>query len=639
MPRGPGSGIRCSSDPCDPNPCDHEGTCASGDGVNIVCTCPITYTDATCETPVDPCQSNPCEAGTCTNNDPPTTYSCECFNGYRGSDCDVDVCAVDAPCLNGGSCIGEDRPIPLYSCHCAAGYTGYTCNTEVCASSPCQVIYPRSALQLLLRSSFLVSLVTHQGLRCFAPLCFQHGGSCNPVADHWQNPAAPAYTCSCAAGWTGPACGTDICAPLQGQPPPCLNGGVCGATFGTAYHCACNNHRYIGDHCETTVDACESDPCSHGACLSGDNSYEYSCVCEAGFRGDNCDVEACVSYYPCGDHGKCVPADNEDRYTCDCEAGWLGLDCGTDVCAAGPCMHSGECSRTNSSAHFHCACLVGFTGQLCDYDICTLGGTMANACGDHGSCQPERNFGTTDRTLHCACTQGWSGQQCDEDEDECVTQSPCQNGGACTNLDGHFDCDCPLPYFGTTCLLSYCQIGGGTANCQNGASLPGCQDPTGGGNPPWECLCPAGFSGELCTTNDNARPPPPPHTHRPPPVPPPPPAPTGPSTADPICIPDFCNACNGVVTEQENTNSRSCARSIRAFTTLLNIFAGSVRARADPPADFVLTKTVSASATRQACGPAVRAVCSTSAVGGASAEHCFVTLSHDRLPPVPGGPS
>ena len=139
MPRGPGSGIRCSSDPCDPNPCDHEGTCASGDGVNIVCTCPITYTDATCETPVDPCQSNPCEAGTCTNNDPPTTYSCECFNGYRGSDCDVDVCAVDAPCLNGGSCIGEDRPIPLYSCHCAAGYTGYTCNTEVCASSPCQV--------------------------------------------------------------------------------------------------------------------------------------------------------------------------------------------------------------------------------------------------------------------------------------------------------------------------------------------------------------------------------------------------------------------------------------------------------------------------------------------------------------------
>ena len=45
----------------------------------------------------------------------------------------------------------------------------------------------------------------------------------------------------------------------------------------------------------------------------------------------------------------------------------------------------------------------------------------------------------------CACPTGYTGDVCLDDVNECLN-TPCQNGGTCTNTDGSFTCACPTGY-------------------------------------------------------------------------------------------------------------------------------------------------------------------------------------------------
>ena len=38
----------------------------------------------------------------------------------------------------------------------------------------------------------------------------------------------------------------------------------------------------------TDIDECDSDPCEHGSCT--DQVDGYSCSCDAGYAGSNCDI-------------------------------------------------------------------------------------------------------------------------------------------------------------------------------------------------------------------------------------------------------------------------------------------------------------------------------------------------------------
>ncbi|CAH3044051.1 unnamed protein product [Porites evermanni] len=54
------------------------------------------------------------------------------------------------------------------------------------------------------------------------------------------------------------------------------------------YTCQCNVGFY-GLNCEIAPDACNPDPCEHGICsISGDS---YSCSCDPGYEGEKCDIE------------------------------------------------------------------------------------------------------------------------------------------------------------------------------------------------------------------------------------------------------------------------------------------------------------------------------------------------------------
>ena len=35
------------------------------------------------------------------------------------------------------------------------------------------------------------------------------------------------------------------------------------------------------------INECDSSPCKHGVCVDGENNY--TCICEQGYRGENCE--------------------------------------------------------------------------------------------------------------------------------------------------------------------------------------------------------------------------------------------------------------------------------------------------------------------------------------------------------------
>ncbi len=65
---------------------------------------------------------------------------------------------------------------------------------------------------------------------------------------------------------------------------PCDNGATC-VDLVDSYRCDCVPG-YTGQHCETNIDECVSDPCVNGTCVDGVNRY--TCVCDEGWAGATC---------------------------------------------------------------------------------------------------------------------------------------------------------------------------------------------------------------------------------------------------------------------------------------------------------------------------------------------------------------
>lgn len=130
-------------------------------------------------------------------------------------------------------------------------------------------------------------------------------------------------TCGCGIpDDDGDADGTADC--IDGCPfdPEKTKPGICG--------CGVSDEDLDGNGTPDCVQSCLPDPCVHGTCVDGVNSYY--CSCETGWSGVNCDlnINDC-NPDPCV-HGTC--SDGINSYTCSCESGWSGANCdqGTGVC-------------------------------------------------------------------------------------------------------------------------------------------------------------------------------------------------------------------------------------------------------------------------------------------------------------------
>eukprot|EP00058_Branchiostoma_floridae_P016209 XP_002601697.1 hypothetical protein BRAFLDRAFT_94577 [Branchiostoma floridae] len=211
--------------------------------------------------------------------------------------------------------------------------------------------------------------------------------------------------------------------------------------------CTIKNYRQV-DY-STDFDECESSPCAHGTCTDVFNGY--TCVCEAGWDGTECNIniDECASN-PC-QHGTCN--DLVNAYSCSCEPGWTNDTCNQDIneCATNPCQHGRCVDKVNN---FTCECDRGWTGDTCSRDIdeCEFGPCINGNCTN------------LDGGYSCVCEEGWTNNRtCNESVDDCGPSS-C-NHGTCRDLHNNYTCICDP---GWTDLITYYE----DVDCQCNTSVP-----------------------------------------------------------------------------------------------------------------------------------------------------------------------
>ncbi|XP_019616714.1 PREDICTED: neurogenic locus notch homolog protein 1-like [Branchiostoma belcheri] len=204
--------------------------------------------------------------------------------------------------------------------------------------------------------------------------CYQSGSG--PCTTHWTSDCitfdGAGIDVNCRTQWilSGKLCGdTDprYCQPLDDTfvyRPNWVNGDAWGVDYDTHSYGtdSANGAHYNNKYALCAdVDDCASSPCANGTCTDGVASY--TCSCENGWTGNNCDqIDDCASS-PCA-HGTCT--DGDASYTCSCENGWTGNNCDQDIdeCASNPCWLGGTClDHVNG---YRCVCPKDATGKNCE---------------------------------------------------------------------------------------------------------------------------------------------------------------------------------------------------------------------------------------------------------------------------------
>ncbi|XP_035671876.1 neurogenic locus notch homolog protein 1-like [Branchiostoma floridae] len=274
----------------------------------------------------------------------------------------------------------------------------------------------------------------------------------------------------------------------------------------------------------TDLDDCASSPCAHGNCTDGVGSY--TCSCENGWGGTDCDqyIDDCASS-PCV-HGNCT--DGEGSYTCSCENGWEGTDCDQDIdeCASNPCWLGGTC--LDDVDGYSCVCPKDKTGKNCDigpfagecYEFSNVAVThreATEACSTNGGRLVDveddklqrfladkiavtsrasnwlamRTAPLSDFYSHCdgflsAGSLQWVGGEPSSPLDLCVLLDSSNNYMAkaafCTEQHNYVCESAAKP-----CEPNVCQNGGNCTSCFNDSST--------------FCDCPDGFEGRTCEIN------------------------------------------------------------------------------------------------------------------------------------------
>ena len=208
---------------------------------------------------------------------------------------------------------------------------------------------------------------------CYQATCSLHGTCINSLKGH---------TCDCAPGFMGTHCGAvDYC-----------------------YHERCSSHGSCHNTLNVPVNDVGPYQTTAQSSFSTPNTAGYTCDCDAGYTGDNCENTYCTGQ-SCSGHGTCV--NSNASFTCKCAFGFVGKDCEMTYCTGQACSEHGTC--VNGNASFTCKCTFGFVGKDCgivDYCTAIFNHGINITCSEHGSCVNGK-IGYT-----CSCTQGYFGKTC-----------------------------------------------------------------------------------------------------------------------------------------------------------------------------------------------------------------------------------
>ncbi len=381
------AGDVCTTDPCDPNPCNYDDhrVCEAGTG-NCLCDTGFCDIDGACvpddtENPDHDCSV--CDSAANKNDWSPRAddYECRASAGVcdvaevcdgTSNDCPEEAKAtIDTPCDDDTMCNGREtcdglgacRPGTAVVCNDDQSCTDDSCNPEdgsclydiqdaTCLiagncyahqdddpANECQwCLWEQSQTAWTYKANG--SSCSSDGLDCSDDIC-SGAGSCI----HNANDAGCLIGGQCyAASENNPANECQWCVMAQSNTAWTnkTNGFACTADDNPCTDDICSGagsctHPANDDPCNDDVDCTDNDVCEGGTCSgtsyschdNGDcNSGDDYCTCLEGYTGDYC--EACtVSYsgYP-----NCLPATTPEFVTIPAGLFWMGCSPGDEEC-------------------------------------------------------------------------------------------------------------------------------------------------------------------------------------------------------------------------------------------------------------------------------------------------------------------
>lgn len=275
----------------------------------------------------------------CTSDDDCTRAGYRCtaplsdFISLVGGDVESTFCvgtneSVCTDFCENGTCSEDSGDMDIWTCNCEPGFTGEHCETAI--QGLCPALAPTAPLQVSSTGYDEGDVATYT------------------CASGYDLVGGATRTCQSDGSWDGaePTCAVDPCSAT-----PCMNGGTCDDSSGSAVCTGCNAG-WSGDLCEipvdcgaltataplmvsttsTTLDAIATYTCSGGLVVTG--SATRACQADGQWSGSAPTCEqpppTCTPN-PCMNGGVCVPDGQGNFASCDCASGWTGTTCGVPV--------------------------------------------------------------------------------------------------------------------------------------------------------------------------------------------------------------------------------------------------------------------------------------------------------------------